>query len=188
MTLYSIILFLHVASALGLFATLSFEALSLSHLRQASDLHAVRRWIDPAPGLPLVAMGSIFVVFVSGVFLTVRMSAFDSAWPKVTVGALLLIAPLGAVTGNRLRVIRSSSAEASAMKPELLRRLQDPFLKASLSIRIAVFLGIVLLMTAKPEFWQSVAIVVCSVVLGLLLSLVTWRRAGPLSVRGEFEG
>jgi len=76
-------------------------------------------------------MGSIFVVFVSGVFLTVWMSAFDTAWPKVTIGALLRIAPLGALTGNRLRVIRSSSAEASAMKPELLRRLQDPSRKIS---------------------------------------------------------
>jgi len=37
MTLYSIILFLHVAAVLGLFASLSFEVLSLFHLRRASD-------------------------------------------------------------------------------------------------------------------------------------------------------
>lgn len=38
MTLCSIILFLHVTAVLGLFSGLSFELLSLSHLRQASDL------------------------------------------------------------------------------------------------------------------------------------------------------
>jgi hypothetical protein len=38
MTQYSLILFLHVAAALGLFASLSFELLSLSYLRQASEL------------------------------------------------------------------------------------------------------------------------------------------------------
>ena len=81
MTLYSIILFLHVAAVLGLFASLSFEVLSLFHLRRASDLSDVRRWIDPVPGMPLVAMASILVVFFSGIFLTVRMSAFDTAWP-----------------------------------------------------------------------------------------------------------
>jgi hypothetical protein len=73
------------------------------------------------------------------------------------------------------------------MKPDLLRRVQDPFLKISLGIRIAVFFGIVLLMTAKPELWPSIGIVICSVVLGLL-SLLRWRRDEPFSVRREFEG
>lgn len=172
---------------LGLFVTLSFEALSLFRLRQALDLPEVRRWIDPVPGLPLLAMASILVVFFSGIFLTVRMSAFDTAWPKVTIGALLLIAPLGALTGKRMRVIRLSSAEASAMKPEVLRRLQDPFLKFSLGIRIAAFFGIVLLMAAKPELWQSLGIIVSSVVLGLLLSLLAWRRNEPLAVRRDLR-
>jgi hypothetical protein len=109
MTTYSIILFLHVASALGLFASLSFELLSLFHLRRASDLPGVRRWIDPVPGLPVLAMSSILVVFFSGISLAVRMSAFETAWPKVTITALLLIAPLEAVTGKRMRAIRASS-------------------------------------------------------------------------------
>jgi hypothetical protein len=186
MTLYSIILFLHVAAVLGLFASLSFEVLSLSHLRRASDLGEVRRWIDPLPGIPAVAISSIFVVLFSGVYLASRMSAFDLAWPKVALVALLLIAPFGALTGKRMRAIRRSSVEASTMKSELLKRLRDPFLKFSLGIRIAVFFGIVLLMTAKPDLWQSVGIVVCSAVLGLLLPLA-WRRMGPLPVRGELQ-
>jgi len=188
MTLYSIILFLHVAAVLGLFATLSFEILALFHLRRASDLSDVRRWIDPVPGIPLLAIASIFVVLFSGIYLAVRMSVFDLAWPKVAIVALLLIAPFGALTSKRMRAIRRGSAEASTMKSELLRRLQDPFLKISLGIRITVFFGIVLLMSAKPELWQSIGIVVCSVVLGLLLSLLAWRRTGPLPARGEIQG
>ncbi len=61
------------------------------------------------------------------------------AWPKVTIGALLLIAPLGAVTGRRMRAIRRACSDAKAINSELLSRLQDPFLKISLGIRIAVF-------------------------------------------------
>jgi hypothetical protein len=188
MTLYSIILFLHVAAVLALFASLSFEVLSLFHLRRASDLSDVHRWIDPVPGIRLLAIGSILVVLFSGVYLAVRMSAFDLAWPKVAIGALLLIATFGALTGKRRRAIRRSSAAAAKMKPELLRQLQDPFLKISLGIRIAVFLGVVLLMAANPILWQSIAIVIGSVVLGLLLSLVAWRRTGPLPSRGELQG
>jgi hypothetical protein len=109
------------------------------------------------------------------------MSAFDLAWPKVTVGALLLIAPLGALTGRRMRAIRRACADAKAINSELLSRLRDPFLKISLGIRLAVFLGIVLLMAAKPDLWESISIVGTSVILGLLSSLFAWRRSASLS-------
>jgi len=144
--------------------------------------------MDPLPGIPLPAIGSILVVLASGAYLTARISSFGLAWPKLAVLALLLIAPFAAITGKRMRVIRRSSAEASTMKSELVRQLQDPFLKISLGIRIAVFFGIVLLMSAKPDLWQSVAIVVGSIVFGFLLSLVAWRRTGPLPARGELQG
>ena len=74
MTLYYIIPFLHVAAVLGLFASLSFEILS-------------HRWIDPVPGIPILAIGSIFVVLFSGVYLAMRMAAFDMGWPKVAIVA-----------------------------------------------------------------------------------------------------
>jgi hypothetical protein len=187
MTLYSIVLFLHVAAVLCLFASLSFEVLSLFHLRRASDLSDVHRWIDPIPGIPLVALGAIVVVLFSGIYLALRMSAFDLAWPKVAIISLLLIAPFGALTGKRMRAIRRGAAEATTMKPELLKRLQDPFLQISLGLRITVFFGIVLLMAAKPGWWQSIAILVCSAVLGLVLPLA-WRRTGALPARGDLQG
>jgi hypothetical protein len=112
------------------------------------------------------------------------MSAFELAWPKVAGGALLLIAPLGALTGWRLRAIRRTSVETKAINSELTSRLRDPFLKVSLSIRIALFFGILLLMSAKPDLWVSTGIVATSVVLGLLLSLFAWGRSGSLPAPG----
>src|SRR5882757_8032761 len=112
------------------------------------------------------------------------MSAFELAWPKVAVGALLLIAPFGALAGWRLRAIRRASVEAKAINSELSSRLRDPFLKVSLSIRIALFFGVLLLMSAKPDLWVSIGIVVTSVVLCLLLSLFAWGRGGALSAPG----
>jgi hypothetical protein len=128
----------------------------------------------------MVAIGSMLVVFFSGVYLAMQMAAFGLAWPKVAVGALLIIAPLGALTGRRIRAIRRACADAKATNSDLLGRLQDSFLKTSLSIRIAIFLGIVFLMSAKPEVWESIGIVGTSVISGLLLSLLG-RRSGSLS-------
>lgn len=182
MSLYSLVLFFHVIAVLGLCAALSFEGLSLHRLRQSSTLTEVRQWIQPVPGLPLLTAGSAFVILLSGIYLTVRMSAFELAWPKVTIGPLLLIAPFGAMTGKRMKGIRQLCADAKPISFELTKRLQDPFLKVSLGIRTGVFLGIVLLMSAKPELWESILIVAASVILGLLSSLLAWRRPGSLSV------
>ena len=182
MTLYSLVLFVHVTAVLALCAALSIEVLSLHQLRRASSFTEVRRWIQPVPDLPLVTAASALVIFISGIYLTLRMSAFELAWPKVTIGALLLIAPFGAITGKRIRAIRQACGEAKAINSELMRRMQDPFLKVSLGIRIAVFLGIVLLMSAKPELWDSIIIVGVSALLGLLSSLLVWRRARSLEV------
>jgi len=182
MTFYSLVLFVHVTAVLGLSAALSIEALSLFHLRRASTSTDASRWIEPVPRLPFVTGGSALVIFFSGVYLAIRMSAFDAGWPKVTVGALLLIAPLGALTGRRMRAIRRACADANAINSELLSRLQDPFLKISLSIRVGIFLGIVLLMAAKPGLWESIGIVGAAVVVGLLSSLLARRRSGSLSM------
>ena len=181
MTLYSLVLFIHVAAVLTLFAALSFEVLSLFHLRRASSLAEIRLWIEPVPRLPLMTAGSGLVIIVSGVYLAMRMQAFELAWPKVATAALLLLAPFGALTGRRMRVIRQVCAVAEVSNSQLLSRVRDPFLKFSLGIRIAVFFGIVLLMAAKPELWESVGIIGTSVILGLLFSLPASRRSRSLS-------
>lgn len=181
MTLYSLVLFVHVTAMLALFASLSFEVLSLFRLRRASTVAEIRLWMEPVPGLPLVTAGSGLFVFLSGVYLAMRMSAFGLAWIEVAMAALLLIAPFGALTGRRMRAIRQARANAKTINPDLFSRLQDPVLMTSLSIRIFVFFGIVLLMAAKPELWESISTVGISVLLGLLSSLVFRRRGERLS-------
>src|SRR6266496_5289776 len=77
MTFYALVLFIHVVAVLALFAVMSFEILSLTRLRQASSLPEARLWIEPVRGLPSVAMGSLLVILISGIYLAMRMSAFE---------------------------------------------------------------------------------------------------------------
>jgi hypothetical protein len=99
------------------------------------------------------------------------MSAFGLTWPKLAVAALLLMPPLGAVAGKRMRAIRQACTNATAISGELLSRLQDPFLRISLFIRISIFLAVVMLMGAKARVWNSVCIVGTLVLFGALVSL-----------------
>ncbi len=188
MSLYGFVLFLHIASVLALFVCLSFEALSLFRLRRASTLVEVRLWIEPVPRLPFWTAGSALTIFVSGIYLAMRMSAFGQAWIDLTIVALLLVVPLGALTSKRMRTIRQALTNASVLEPDLFSRLDDALLKISLGLRISIFLGIVLLMATKPELLQSVSIVASSVVLGLLSPHAFWRRRMLLSARGTNLG
>lgn len=183
MTLYSAILFVHIMAALTLFAALSFEFLSLYRLRRATSLAEARLWMEPAPRLPLLAGGSSLVVFLSGFYLVIQMSGYGLAWPKVTVASLLIIAPLSAISGRRMRAIRKVCADENAIASSLLVQLRDPFLKISWTVRTAIFFGIVLLMVAKPDLRPSLTIIAASTVFGLLSSLFSSRRT-PLSVTG----
>jgi len=186
MTLYALALFIHVSAVLVLFAALSIEVLFLYRLRRASTLTEVLVWIDPVPRLPVIVASSGVVTLLSGAYLATRMSAFGLAWPKVAVAALLLMAPLGAVTGRRMRAIRQACINATAINGELLSRLQDPFLKISLCIRVSIFLSVVLLMGAKPNLWNSIATVGIFLFLGALVSLPGLRRVS-LSARRTLE-
>jgi hypothetical protein len=183
MTLYSVELFVHVVSALGIFAALTLEAAALIRLRRATSANEARLWIEFAPGVPALAIGSLVFLLLSGIFMTAQMSGWKLAWSRVALGALILIAPLGAVTGRRMRAIRQACAANNPTESDLFGRLRDPFLKFSMNIRIALVLGIVLLMTAKPELRESVGIIVSSVFLGFVSTILLWRRdiASPIA-------
>jgi hypothetical protein len=181
MSIYALVLFMHVSGVLVLCAALSIEVLSLIHLRGASTLSEASPWINPAPKLPLFAGGAVLVILVSGIYLALPVLPSGQAWPKVAVGALLLMAPLGAITDKRMRAIQRAYGIGKRANSELLDRLRDPALKVSLGIRIAVFFAIFLLVSIKPGLWESVSFVVVSIVLGLLSSLLGWRRSTVLS-------
>jgi hypothetical protein len=181
-TLYSIVLFVHVASAFGIVAALSLAAVTLVRSRRATTVGEARLWIEFAPGGPALAIISLVFLLLSGIYMTVQMSGSGLAWPRVAMGALILIAPFGAVTGRRLRAIQIACAASNPKESEILAKLRDPFLVFSMNMRIALVLGILLLMTAKPELRQSLGIVVSSVFLGFV-STVFWRRetASPVA-------
>jgi hypothetical protein len=181
MTFYSFVLFTHITSVLAMFACLTLEVLSLFRLQRASTLSEVQLWIEPVPSLSRIALGSLLVILLTGVFLTIQMSGFGLAWLKVTVAAFLLMARLGAASGRRIRNVQRVSANGKMTQSEILDLLRHPFLKVSLAMRIAVFLGIVLLMTAKPGLPESLAIAGGSVVLGLASAFLIPSRRSTLS-------
>jgi zinc transporter ZupT len=185
MTLYSAVLFVHVLSALGVFAALCLEAVALLHLRRATTASEAQLWLEFAPGLTALTAASFLLLLLSGIFMTTQSSEWMLAWVRVALGALLLLGPLGAFTGRKMRAIRNACAANDRNGSDLIPRLRDPFLKFSMNIRIAVVLGIVLLMTAKPELRQSLGIVVSAVFLAFLATVFGGRDTESPIARAE---
>src|SRR6266498_2063296 len=156
---YAIALFLHIVGALGLFVALGLEWTSMLLLRRATTTEQARERMRIASSVRGVTGASLATLLVSGLYLTATAWG-GVAWIGVALGAMVLMAVLGAaLSGPRM-------AETGP-----LARLPDPLLWVSIQIRLAVALGIVFLMTFKPNLTGSLLAIALAAVLGLIAAL-----------------
>jgi hypothetical protein len=184
MTFYAIILFLHIVSAIGIFVGLGLEWASTSALRKASGAAEFRVSLGMLRSVPALFGSSGVVVVLTGGYLASKIGRAGLNWIVPSLVALVLIGALGgALTGRRLRRIRAIQLEGAGPVPIGLRTLvQDPLLVASLRIRLALALGIVYLMAAKPPLAPSLVILACATVAGLISSTGAFRRPRTLGM------
>ena len=172
---YSIILFVHVLAALFLASSMSIEMLGLSRMRRVNAVGEAQTWVNVAPRLPAIAGICALVLLLSGGYLTSMMTGWGFGWPGVALGAMFLIAPFASITSKRMRRVRQellNPANATAA----LDRVKDPFLKVSLSVRSWILVGIIALMTTKPDLGISLLTIAISAAVGMLTGLVGNRR------------
>ena len=174
MTLYSVTLFLHIVGALGLFAALGLEWTSLRQLRRAASAEQVREWLNALGLVRRLGPASLAVSFLSGLYLVATAWGLV-AWIAVALGAMLLLPPLGAFNRLRLAAIgRAVATETGPLSASVRQRLRDPLLWTSIQTRAALVLGIVFLMTVKPDLNGALLTVGTAVVLGLASSCPAW--------------
>jgi len=181
-SIFTIVLIVHVLAVFFMTAVLAIEAIALVHMRGAASPAEALPWINPVPRLSLFAVSSIFLILFTGGYLVMQEAAWRQAWGHVAGAAVLLMAPLGAMTGKRMRAIRRGFYPGMEKNGERMERLRDPFLKVSQCVRIAVFVAIFLLVSTKPGTLLAIAMIVAAILLGLLLSKLPWSRSPVLSV------
>jgi hypothetical protein len=162
---YAVALFVHIVGALGLFVALGLEWTSLLLLRRATTSEQVRERLRLASGVPRVSGAALAALLVSGLYLTVTVWG-GVAWIAVALAAMVLMAVLGAALSRPRLAAIGRAVEAGS-----LARLPDPLLWLSIHIRLAVALGIVFLMTFKPDLNGSLLIIAVTAVLGLVAAL-----------------
>jgi len=182
MTLYSAVLFLHLAGSLVLFAALVVEWFGVDFLHRAVSAEQVHLGFRLTGVVPRLAGPSAALIILSGGYLSANIAGWRQGWVQVSLLTVLLIAVVGIVfSGPRTRALRRIQFEASGRLPsDVRRRLQDSALFVSVCLRSALILGVVFLMASKLGFAESLAAMACAAILGLLLALVIRKQRQKL--------
>jgi hypothetical protein len=70
---YTIALFLHIVGALGFFAALGLEWMSLYHLRRAATVEQVRSWMGVTSTVGRIGMPSMLTLLAAGLYMMVTV-------------------------------------------------------------------------------------------------------------------
>ncbi len=184
MSLYPLVLFVHVTADIAIFVGLGVQLFCLTALRRAQTVEQARALV-PLIRLsnPLGIVGGLLVI-VSGLYMALTVWDLRQGWIAAALGSLLLLLPplIGGIIEPRTRAIVKLSAAAAAgpLAADLRARLHDPLLATALQTAAAVVLGIVYLMTNKPVLTASIVVMGVFVGLGLASGLPLWRGARRL--------
>ena len=172
MSMYSVLVFLHIVGALGLFASIAVELASLAGLRRATTGAQVREWMGVIRGLGRVHGPAGLLILATG-FYFVATRWGHQAWIGLAIVGMVVMAILGAgVTGRRMRAIGLELSAATGPIPVgVRRRLDDPVLRMSVALRAAIGLGIVFNMAVKPAAGGALAALGVAVVVGVLVAM-----------------
>jgi len=185
MSIYTIVLFLHVSGAIGYFISTGTWLFGLSALRRARRVEQVRALTNlVGRSGPLFGI-SVLLILATGLYMALTAWGLRTGWIDVALISLILIAPLGtAFIEPRRRAIDRLAREApdGPLSQALEQRTQDPVLLTALQTLAALLLGIVFLMTTKPSLTGSLIVMAVALVLGLASGLLVSRAT---RIRGQ---
>ena len=172
------ILYVHVIATLGLVAAIGAEAFAQQQFSRAAAQGDLAYWVNPMPAIGVVGSTCLLVLFFSGGYLTHHVGLWRMAWPKIAIGIVIAFGALAGISNRRLRKIRRAYTQPDLPHAEIMRKLQSPLLKVSLSIRTGLVLAAAWLMIAKPNGLDSLGIV-------LALVIICWGLAAFIKPGGQ---
>jgi hypothetical protein len=179
MSLYSIALFLHIVAALGFFAGLGVEWTTVIQLRRATTAEQVGEYMNLSGSLQRVGMISMLTLVAAGIYMMAIAWGWI-AWLIISFAAIILMMVLMRVISiPRMRGIQKAvSTEKGALSLELQEQLRQPMLWVGIQSRVIMGLGIVFLMTVKPDLGGSLITVGITIIISLVLAVPTLSQRG----------
>jgi hypothetical protein len=122
-------------------------------------------------------MISMLTLLVAGIYMMATVWG-GIPWLLVSFVAIaLMMVTMGRISSPRIKVIReAAAAEKGAVSLNLQELVQHPMLWVGMQSRLIIALGIVFLMTVKPDLVGSLITVGITLVLSVVLALPMLSR------------
>ena len=182
MSIYTILLFLHVSGDIGLFFGLGIQLLSLAALRRVKRVEQARvitRLIAIADPIGVI---SALLTIATGLYMANTVWGLRTGWIAVALASIVLFIPpvIGLVIEPRTRAIVSTAREEpdGPLQETFYAKVNDPVLGTALQTMAVLYLGIVFLMTNKPSLAGAIITIVIALVTGLVSGVPLWWGGG----------
>lgn len=175
MTFYPYLLFTHITGVLILFIANGLTLVSMWRIRtakttsQVAELMAIDALFGPALLL------SVVLILASGFGMVISAWGWQIPWIDLSLGLIALLGILGPViNGPRTRAIRVALkvAPAGEITPVLRKAITNRVLQGYAPIPGILSLGIVALMTLKPDWTGASIIIALTVVISLIVGAI----------------
>jgi hypothetical protein len=177
MTLDSIVHYLHIVGAIGMFIGVAANWIVVNRVRTAATVDQTTEWLGLTAGVRVFGPASLGLTIVTGLYMAV-VHDITSPWVGLAVAGIVLIAGLGAFSGIRLATLgKQISERAGQLSNDDRNRLNNPLLVSTVQIQLAILLAIVFLMTVKPDLGGSIVAMVSACIIGLASTLPVWQRS-----------
>jgi hypothetical protein len=179
MNVYSILLFVAVAGAIGIFVGMGSWLIGITAIDRVSRVEQVRTLIDMMRMTRYVVPASALLTIASGLTMTLTTWGMRTGWILVAIGGLFIIGPTGAwVVDPKVHkiAIMAHALPDGPAPTALTAHTHGPLLHIALHTLVATLTGIVFLMTTKPDFSTSIGAMLVSLLLSLASSLSLLRR------------
>lgn len=183
MTVYSLVLFLHVLSAIALFIAFALEGFVSLRIGLARDQSEMRFFVRASDRLKWIGIPAFAGLILGGLYLA-RPFGSGAFWiPAALVATLGIMALGGFITGRRRSQLAKALAAPDPDIAKLAERARSTSVATSYGLRVGLAVGIVWLMTARPGTWPALAALAAGLAGGLLLAK-GWQRIARAGAGG----
>jgi Predicted integral membrane protein (DUF2269) len=176
---YALALYAHFLGLIGLFVGYGLEWTASSLLRRSAAADEARSHLRIYRLSLPISGPALLLLILSGGYLAALTGSMKLGWMSASLLAIVLAVLVGfALLMPRMKRIRAALPEGSAVLPAAaLVRVQDPLIVTLIRVRFFLALGIVYLMTVKPQaFSTSLFVLLAAVVVGALCAVSSWTK------------
>lgn len=170
MSLYSFVLFIHVMAAIGLFVGFALEGFVSVRIGRAADAGQMRFFIHVFDRLRWIFIPSFAGILFGGLYLGYRYGRGTFWIPTALIATLAIMIIGGLMTGRPMGRLKKATVNADVAFDSLSTQAKSPQVALSYGLRVGLGLGIVFLMTAKPDVWPSTLGLVAGCIAGLAIA------------------